>query len=83
MRTPEQIKATRQNIKDSLARVVAEYERITVEMSYLPHQRGVAHQTLDPRTGQWIVQAESGLTAEYSNSNGQRYYITISEIHKD
>jgi len=79
-RTKEQINSAKEIINMGLAKVCESYELIQTEMANLPHQRGVAHQSLDRRTGQHVVGSKEGFSASYVDSQGQGYSIQIWRI---
>jgi len=77
VRTREQIEATKKILNASLARIVNEYNTIDTQMNALPHKNGGAHQSLDCKTGQYVVQRTEGMSADFIDNDGQRYRIQI------
>ncbi len=69
----------RESIRIDLGKIVDAALDVSEQMTDVSHSRGIAHRSLNPRSGEYIVDSKSGFIAEYRHSDGNVYSI---QVHK-
>ena len=73
----ERIELQRKRLKSLLGVVVENFKLIGTEMETEKHPRGMAHRSLEPKIGDYIVHGEKGINSLYTHSDGKNYEINI------
>ena len=77
----KQLEQQRERLRSHLEAIMEISNSIQEEMESVPHPRGMAHRSLKPKSGQYIVESESGFSATYQDSEGDSYRIEIYRVN--
>ena len=75
--TNERIVEQRKRLNSLLGSIVESYKLIGKEMEGENHPNGRAQRSLEPKSGDFIVEGEKGITSFYTHSDGVNYQINI------
>ncbi|MEI6849852.1 MAG: hypothetical protein WCK29_02335 [archaeon] len=77
--TNERIVEQRKRLNSLLGVIVENYKLIGKEMESESHPRGTTHRSLNPKSGDFIVEGQKGITSFYTHSDGVTYQINIHQ----
>lgn len=78
----ERIEQQREQLKVLLGEMIGKYKEICAIMEPEKHSRGIAHRSLEAKSGDYIVHGTErniGLSGSFTDKDGQNYDIGIFE----